>query len=124
MDILSERWTKEYREAERTKELKRLNTIFKDMPEDKKKTVVGLLENAAFQRVALTELQDQLNQSGYIETYQNGENQKGLKKSSFAEVYDKYLNTYSKIIKQLTDLIDKVNDSSVPGAEIMSFLKK
>lgn len=122
---ISEKWTKEYKEAYISKEKKRLTALLKDLlPEDKKKATEGLIDQMAFQRVALDEIKENLIEFGFIESYQNGENQKGIKKSSFAEVYDKYLNTYSKLVKQVTDLIDKTNDSNVPGAEIMKFLAK
>ena len=115
-------WTEEERIKLRKKELKKLKVFFKDLPRDKANVVDGLIEHAAFQRVMLDELSQVIAKYGYIGEYQNGENQKGLKKSAAVETYDKTLNTYSKIVKQLADIIDKTNDSNIPGAEIMNFL--
>lgn len=102
-------------------EKQKLNEVFAKIDEDKRSIVEGLIESASWQRVMLTELQEILKRDGYIETYQNGENQFGMKKSAASEVYDKTLNTYTKIVKQLCDLVADEGCSS-PGSEIMSFI--
>ena len=116
-----------YTEKERDKlikaELKRLNGIFSDIDERRRKTVTKLIENAAFLFMALDELQKIIKRDGYIETYQNGANQKGLKKSSAVETYDKYLNSYSKIIKQLCDLLPQGALKEDPASEILKYIK-
>lgn len=117
-------WTDKKRNTEIKKEKKRLDQIFKDLDEDKRNTVSGLIQSAAFQAVMLTELSMIIKRDGYVEEYQNGANQKGYKKSAAVESYDKSLNTYSKIIKQLTDLLPENHDANVPGAAIMNFVNK
>ena len=116
-------WDEKKRDAEIKKEKKRLIGIFVNLDEDKRNTADGLISNAAFQRVILAELSMIIQRDGYVEEYQNGATQRGLKKSAAVEVYDKTLNTYSKIIKQLCDLLTD-GDSNVPGAELMSFISK
>lgn len=114
-----------YDEKKRSKmisdEKKRLAKIFITMQEDKRNTVDKLIDNAAFQSVTLQELTLIIRRDGYVDFYQNGENQYGTKKSACVEIYDKTLNTYTKIIKQLTDLLPQV-EQSAPGADIMKFI--
>lgn len=116
-----------YSEKQRTTKIKaeekRLSGIFLNMDEERRRTAEGLIKNAAFQRVVLEELQLVIKRDGYVEEYKNGANQSGLKKSAAIEVYDKTLNTYSKIIKQLCDLMPE-SDETIPGADIMGFISR
>ena len=95
------------RKAKIKKESKKLNEIFKNLDETTRNTVENLVEEAAFMAVTLEETRQIITRDGVIENYQNGENQKGIKKSSAVEVYDKMVNTYARIIKQLTELLPK-----------------
>lgn len=115
------------RKSKIKKELKRLAEIFADIETNKKKTVEKLIEDAAFMAVTLEETRQIIARDGVIETYQNGENQKGVKKSSAVEVYDKMVNTYSRVIKQLCDLIPaKIEFTSDqeedPAEELLAFV--
>jgi hypothetical protein len=98
-----------YSETERKKlirkETKRLKKLLENVDEVKKNVAENLIQDAAFMFVTLEETRQIINRDGIIEEYQNGANQKGLKKSSAVEVYDKMVNTYSKVIKQLCDMI-------------------
>lgn len=122
-------YTDKQRKSKIKKEQKRLEDILKNIDTSKKKTVEKLIEDAAFMAVTLEETRQIIARDGVIETYQNGENQKGVKKSSAVEVYDKMLNTYSKVIKQLCDLIpervifepDAAEDED-PAEELLAFV--
>ena len=103
------------KKTEKTKEQKiksekrKLNEIFKELDENVKKTVESLIEEAAFMAVSLAELQEKINEKGYTEEYQNGANQKGVKKSSEVEIYNTMIKNYMAVVKQRTDLIPKEN---------------
>lgn len=116
-------WTEKERDNRIKKEKKRLNKIFANVEEDKRDTVDGLIQNAAFQYVMLSELSMIIKRDGYVEEYKNGANQCGLKKSAAVESYDKCLNTYSKIVGQLCNLLPEGTENT-PGAELMSFIGK
>lgn len=128
-----EQITKIYSERKRAgdinKEKKRLREIFKNIETNKTALIEKLIEEAAFQAVTLEETRELIKKTGVIEKYQNGANQKGVKKSSAVEVYDKMVNTYSRIIKQLCDLLPaKINFEGEPGeknpaAEIMEYVE-
>lgn len=96
-----------YTEEERNKlikeEYERLIESSRDLDERKIITLDRLFNSAAFMAVTIEEAEKIIIRDGIIETYQNGANQKGLKKSSAVEVHDKMMNTYSKVM----DLINK-----------------
>ncbi|MCM1057901.1 MAG: hypothetical protein NC517_09875 [Firmicutes bacterium] len=112
------------------KEKKRLGEIFKNIETTKLKLVEKLIDEAAFQSVTLEETREIIRRDGVIEEYQNGANQKGIKKSSAVEVYDKLVNTYSRIVKQLCELLpDRVDWSEEdsdketdPAEELLSYV--
>lgn len=120
-------YTDKQRKTKIKKEQQRLEDIFVNIETNKKKTVEKLIENAAFMAVTLEETRQIVARDGVVEAYQNGENQKGVKKSAAVEVYDKMMNTYSKVIKQLCDLtpaqIELSKEENSPEKEIMDFIK-
>ncbi len=87
------------------KEKKRLHAIFKDLPKNKKDTVCGLIDNAAFMSVQMQLMSDRITEEGVTIKYQNGENQWGFKKSPDVETYNSFIKQYTTIIKQLVDLL-------------------
>ena len=119
-------YTDKQRKTKIKKEQQRLEAIFEKIETNKRKTVEKLIENAAFMAVTLEETRQIVARDGVVEAYQNGENQKGVKKSAAVEVYDKMVNTYSKVIKQLCDLIPaqiELQKENSPENEIMDFIK-
>ena len=119
-------WPDKQRKTKINRELKRLQKIYENIETSRKKTVEKLINDAAFMAVTLEEIRLVIQRDGVVETYQNGENQKGVKKSSAVEVYDKMVNTYSKVIKQLCDLLpEKVvwdePEEEDPAEELLKF---
>lgn len=129
MDENVQIYSEKQRKAKIKKEKKRLEEIFKNIETNRSKLVESLIADAAFQRVTLEETREIINRDGVIEVYQNGANQRGIKKSSAVEVYDKMVNTYSKIIKQLCDLLpekvvwnDPEQEEEDPAEELMAYV--
>ena len=88
-------------------EKRKLAGIYTRMDKKTKKAVDSLVDEAAFMAASLYELREIINEKGYVETYQNGANQKGVKKCSEVEIYNTMIKNYSSVVKQLTDLIPK-----------------
>lgn len=86
----------------------RLLGIYKDLPEDIKKTADKLIDNAAFMAVTLDDLADYINEHGCTEEYQNGANQSGKKKSSEVDVYNTMIKNYKAVMDTLLGLLPKV----------------
>lgn len=129
MDEIVQIYSEKQRKAKIRKEKKRLEEIFKNIETNRSKLVESLIADAAFQRVTLEETREIISRDGVIEVYQNGANQRGIKKSSAVEVYDKMVNTYSKIIKQLCDLLpekvvwdDPEQEEEDPAEELMAYV--
>ena len=87
------------------REISRLKRVFKDLDKNKLQTVESLIKNAAFMAVSLEELQDIINEEGYVVEYQNGENQHGTKLSDAVKTHIAMTKNHASIIKQLTDLV-------------------
>ena len=104
-------------------EMRKLKKIFKNIPEDKSRVVEKLIDNAAFMSATLEDLQDAMNENGCVSTYQNGENQWGIKKSPEADLYNTMIKNYSSVIRQLTDLLPPGEAKSTED-EFVKFIQK
>ena len=60
----------------------------------------------------LEDLEEQLNETGWVETYQNGENQSGMKKAAAADVHISLTKNLNAIVKQLLDLVPPAQKTS------------
>jgi hypothetical protein len=89
------------------KEVAKLTKIFKNLSTGTKNSITNLINEAAFMSVSLSELRAIINKKGYIEEYQNGENQKGIKKAAEVDIYNSLIKHYMAIMKQLLDLLPK-----------------
>lgn len=89
------------------KEVTKLTNIFKNLSTGTKNSITNLINEAAFMSVSLAELRAIINKKGYIEEYQNGENQKGIKKAAEVDIYNSLIKHYMAIMKQLLDLLPK-----------------
>ncbi|MCI8838146.1 MAG: hypothetical protein HFG74_08805 [Hungatella sp.] len=88
------------------REENRLKKIFREVEENRKRTVEGLIKRAAFMRVSLEEFEQDLNENGFTEQFQQGEKQDPYdRKRPVADLYNTMNTSYQKIIKQLTDLL-------------------
>lgn len=88
-------------------EKRKLSGIYTRLERKTKKSVDSLLDEAAFMAASLYELRKIIDEKGYTEEYQNGANQKGMKKCSEVEIYNTMIKNYASVIKQLTDLLPK-----------------
>ena len=104
--------TKAKKETRIRKEKDRLFEIFKDLEENKLKTCRALIDRAAFITISLEELEEQLNKTGWVETYQNGENQSGMKKAAAADVHISLTKNLNAIVKQLLELVPPAQKAS------------
>lgn len=97
-------------------EKRKLSGIYTRLDKKTKKAVDSMIDEAAFMAASLYELRQIIDEKGYTEEYQNGANQKGVKKCSEVEVYNTMIKNYMATIKQLTDLLPK--EQAVKAAAI------
>mgnify|MGYP004456889519 CR=1 FL=1 len=98
-----------------------LRRTYKGIDESRKKNAEMLIPNAAFMCVSMMELENIINKKGYSEEYQNGANQKGVKKCSEVETYNNFAKNYLSYIKQLDDMLQKSGDPNKDD-ELTKFL--
>lgn len=110
----------ENRDALVKKEKNRLNRLFKNIPEKKKKAVEGLVIQAARLRVLLDEMWIDISENGDYELFSQSENQIPYERERpIAKLYNARDASYQRVIKQLTDLIEVApsNNGKPPPAQ-------
>lgn len=103
---------KKKKETRIKEEKQRLSEIFKDLEKNKLNTCEALIDRAAFITVSLQDLEEMLNLTGWVEEYQNGENQYGMKKSAAADVHISLTKNLNAIMKQLLELVPPAQKES------------
>lgn len=93
------------RDSRITAEFQRIFVFFEDLPENKKSIVLPLIQNAAFMRVTLDDLQRIIAEQGPVEEYRNGETQYGMKQSAALQSYNSLIKNYAAVIKTLFGLL-------------------
>lgn len=98
-----------YTELERnnriSEEFQRISIYFENLPENKKSVVIPLIQNAAFMRVTLDDLQKIIAEQGPVEAYQNGKEQFGMKQSAALQSYNALVKNYAAVVKTLFSLL-------------------
>lgn len=84
-----------------TAEFQRISVFFEDLQENEKSIVLPLIQNAAFMRVTLDDLQRIIAEQGPVEEYRNGETQYGMKQSAALQSYNTLVKNYAAVIKTL-----------------------
>lgn len=87
-------------------EYDRLLKLYKAAPKEKLALARKLISRAAFISVMLDNFEKDIDENGYEQEYQNGENQKGMKKSAAAELHVTYTKNLLSVMKQLDEMLD------------------
>ena len=95
----------------------RLAALFWNLPREKFYTLLGLIDQAAFLRVTLDDMQQAINADGVTDEYKNGENQTGVKISAELQAYNKTAALYEKITRRLMEHVPYESIKRVPGSE-------
>ena len=96
---------KKKKETRIAEEKERLLRIFADMDENKLSTVAAIIDRTAFITVSLEDLEKDLLRDGWIEEYQNGTNQSGVKKSAAADCHIALTKHQNSLVKQHLDIV-------------------
>lgn len=87
-------------------ELKKLQRLTKDsIPEDRRSAIMPLLSNIAFMKVKLDQARNELMGESIFTYYDNGGGQSGLREHPGFSAYNKLFTTFSRGIKQITDMM-------------------
>ena len=89
------------------KEAGRLRRVFRELEAGRKKATEGLIQRAAFMRVSLEDLEEDLRENGFTEEFSQGDQEPYDRERPAARIYNSMNTSYQKIIKQLADLLPK-----------------
>lgn len=90
-----------------TAEKRRLDKLYKDLPDNKKKLAAGLVERAAFMRVELEDLEAFLAENGWTELFSQGNQEPYDRARPQGQTYHTMSANYQKTIKQLDAMLPK-----------------
>lgn len=110
------------REKKIKQEINRIKKLYKDLSRDKVKVVEGLINEAAFMKLTLEELREDLFRNGFTELYENG-TQVINRERPEAKIYSTMIQRYSNIMKQLIDYMP-LEEKEEEQDELMKFLSK
>lgn len=99
-------------------EFSRIIKFYESLSENKKEFLSPLIQNAAFMRVTLDDLQEIITKEGPVDSYQNGANQSGMKQSAALQAYNALVKNYASVIKRLTDMLPPMKQNAVSFAQI------
>ena len=99
-------------------ELARLVELFSPLPANERTFIQPLLENAAFMRVTLDELQIKIRLEGATDEYQNGANQCGVKISAAIQAYNQLMKTYHTLMDKLMAKLPQEAKEKKNGLEL------
>lgn len=87
-------------------ELRKLRDLTKEViPDEKRKAIMPLLANIAFMKVKLDDARAELLYEDIFTEYDNGGGQTGLREHPGFSAYNKLFTTFSRSVKQLTDMM-------------------
>lgn len=86
------------------KEIARIKRALRDLDKNKLSVIEPLIKSAAFMAVSLPELEQTINENGFVVEYKNGENQFGTKQSDEVKTLLAMQKNLTATIKTLVDI--------------------
>ena len=93
-------------------EYERMLELFAAMPENELRFCDPLLQNAAFMKVTLEDLQEKINVNGFTDEYRNGAHQSGTKPSADMQAYNSLAKVYNALMDKLSGKLPKMMKQS------------
>lgn len=90
------------------KEFRKLKKIFAELPKKNQSMFEAFLQNTAFMKVTLEDLQKKIVKNGESEDYKNGKDQFGRKESADLQAYNSVIKNYTAAIKVLAAELEKL----------------
>ena len=105
--FLTEIEDKKQLEALINKEESRLSRNYAKIDPKARAVTRGLIKRAAFMRIQLEKMEEDLNKNGFTELFSQGGQAPYQRERPAARLYNSLNKNYQSIIKQLTDLLPK-----------------
>lgn len=93
-------------------EFKRIWRLFEGAPEKQLKLAGKEIARAAFLAITIDRLEKDIVANNYEEEYQNGQNQRGKKKTAAADLHVSYTKNFLAVMKQLHTVLGVQGDES------------
>lgn len=88
------------------KEISRLNSICKNLEQNKKKMAEGIIKRAAYMKITLEDYEKDLDDNGYVELFSQSEKQEPYERERpVARLYNTMNKNYQSICKQIADML-------------------
>jgi len=88
-------------------EYNRLYALLDGIDANQLAAAIPLIQNSAFMKVTLDDMQMQIASEGVTDVYQNGSNQLGMKQSATIQAYNSLIKNYATVTKMLFALLPK-----------------
>lgn len=88
-----------------SEEFERISKLYDELPKNQFELIRPMIQNFAFLKVELDEMQAIIISDGVTEEYKHGEGQYGKKASSTIQAYNTTLKQYTVISKKLCDML-------------------
>lgn len=112
------------KDTERKKIVKKLKSIIDIFEDDnKKKLFENVITRIAFMIVECQVLENEISKNGCVETWKNG-TQEGIKISANIQAYSTLLKGLTPLLKEITNALDKAQNTKTDKNELMEFLKQ
>lgn len=110
------------KDINKSKEMKKLEEILKEIPKDRKPIADSLFNELVFMQNTLIKLKIQVEADGPVELFKQGK-QEFYREHPALQGYNKTLQRYNQTIKQLTDLLPPTEFKEEKD-ELLDFIKK
>ena len=105
---------KKTKESRIKDELARLREIYCDLTPRKKALAAGLIDRAAWMRVECEDLEEDLRNNGWVESFQQGNQPPYDRARPTGQAYQTLNGNYQKIIKQLDAMLPVAEKTEQP----------
>ena len=82
-----------------------LTETFSDVAADKMKVATPMIARIAKMEQYIVDLEKQIDDGGFVETYQNGATQSGTKESTASRSYSTVIKNYNALVRTLLSLL-------------------
>lgn len=102
----------------------RLKKLFADLPETKLKAVQGLIDNAAFLRIQLEDMQADILEKGYVELFTQSDKTEPYERERPAiKLYNNLISRYTDVIVKITGMLPKSEAVQIETDALGDFIK-
>lgn len=112
--------------AQVKKRIKELKDAFQTVDADRMRVINNAIEEVAYMEEKLAQIKVEIDRIGFVEEYQNGENQYGTKESTASKAYNTLLKNYNSYIRTLIQALPETKDKETDDGfeEFLGTLKK